>query len=189
MDALIAARVREVCVVVNYLADQIIEYIRSYPDLGLAVEYCFQKENLGTAHALATADAFLNHPVFVTAAGYAMQRDFLLHLKDTYHAYSADMVISLKEIPESEFRFRSLVQVDESWNIEELREKPEVSTGSRHIGASLIYIIPPSVGKYLEIVPLSVRGEYELPEVVNMMIQDGFSARGILQPAPKEWLG
>jgi hypothetical protein len=32
-----------------------------------------------------------------------------------------------------------------------------------------------------------MRGEIELPDAVQMMIEDGFRAFGLPQPAPKEW--
>jgi dTDP-glucose pyrophosphorylase len=44
-----------------------------------------------------------------------------------------------------------------------------------------------AIWNYLPRIQASARGELELQSAVDMMIQNGFRAYGLLQPAPKEW--
>ncbi len=53
--------------------------------------------------------------------------------------------------------------------------------------ASILFILPPQIWDYLAKVPSSDRGEIEMQPAIDRMIRDGFSAVGVLQPAPAEW--
>ena len=53
--------------------------------------------------------------------------------------------------------------------------------------ASVIFVFPPAIWEYLPKIQLSARGEFELQDAVQMMIDDGFKTFGLLQPAPREW--
>ncbi len=187
LQALAAARVTDTCIVVNHLAEQIIEYVSNRQDWGMTIKFAHQEKLLGTADALKSASKFLDQPCFVLAADYALPREMLLQLKRLYLSESADMVVSLKEIPGHEVPFRSKVRLDQSNNIVELLEKPGSDSESDTVAASLIYIVPPEISHFLTQTPLSRRGEFELPEVFNLMIKSGFTAKGLLQESPAEW--
>jgi dTDP-glucose pyrophosphorylase len=50
-----------------------------------------------------------------------------------------------------------------------------------------MFVFPPAIWKYLPEVRPSLRGEIELQSAVQRMIEDGYKAYGLLQPAPQEW--
>jgi len=52
---------------------------------------------------------------------------------------------------------------------------------------TMLFILPPQAWDYLEKIQPSERGEIEMQSAINLMIQDGFSASGVLQPIPAEW--
>ena len=187
LEALKTARVTNACIVVNHLAVQIIDYVDNYPALDMTIRYCHQKLKMGTADALLSASCCLDQPVFVLAADYAIPQRFLIELKREYLENAAELVVSLKKIPANEIKHRSLVQTDKSGAISKILEKPNHRSSSDSTGASLIYILPPEVRHYLDKVSLSPRGEFDLPEVLDLMIEAGFTAKGLLQKAPKEW--
>ena len=189
LESLQIARTASTCIVVNHLADQIVRYVERHPTRGMDIEFCYQKEPLGTADALLSAAHFFDQPAFIVAADYALSKEQLLELKREYQLGSADMVISLKEVPAEELQSRSLVQISEDGLISRLIEKPHDVPKEEALGASLIYIVPPETIKFVPEVPLSLRGEYELPQVIDLMIQTGWVAKGILQTAPMEWSG
>ena len=176
LRALSIARVTETCIVVNHLAKQIVDYVADGRNWNMSIQIAFQKETLGTADALFSAVEFLIEPCFVLAGDYALQENFLLDLKRFYQAGHADLVVSMKEIPREEARHRSSIQLGEEDRILQILEKPTQVTVSDTIGASLIYIVPPDIKQFLQHAPLSQRGEYELPELINLMIGCGFAA-------------
>jgi NDP-sugar pyrophosphorylase family protein len=187
LRALSIARVTETCVVVGHLAEQVVDYVADGRVWNMSVEIAYQKEPLGTADALQSAMEFLVEPCFVLAGDYALQKTCLLDLKRCYQEGTSDLVISMKEVPKEELRHRSSVRLGEGDRILQILEKPTTVAESDALGASLIYIVPPEIKQFLMHAPLSRRGEFELPELVNQMIGGGFSGKGLIQEAPREW--
>lgn len=187
LDALAAAGVSEVCLVIGYLGEQIAAYVGDGSDWGLNVQYRQQQERRGTADALREAQKFLTEPTFVMAADYILPKDYLVELKEAYRASGKEMAVSLKRLPARELASRSSVRFGEGGDVVSIVEKPEPGAAPSSVGASLIYIVPPAIRRYLEKLHLSSRGEYELPAVLNRMIRDGFEMIGVLQEPPEEW--
>jgi dTDP-glucose pyrophosphorylase len=53
--------------------------------------------------------------------------------------------------------------------------------------ASILFILPPQLWEYAAKLEPSPRGEIEMQSAVQKMIEDGYKAYGVLQPAPTEW--
>lgn len=186
LGALRKARVKETIIVVHHLAEQIVDFAGKGARWEMAINFAYQDQPLGTADALSAASSWLTKPCFVLAADYAIPEDYLLDLKRTYQESTADIIASLRLVSADELRQRSLVQLDEKGQISEIIEKPTTNFDSSRIGASLIYIVPPLIKRYLPMAPLSVRGEYELTDVLNLMIADGYIIDGLLQDPPSD---
>jgi NDP-sugar pyrophosphorylase family protein len=189
LRALSKARVTETCIVVSHFAEQIVDYVADGRVWDMDVKISYQQETLGTADALQSAAEFLIEPCFVLAGDYALREKFLLELKRCYLAGTADFVVSVKEIPREEARHRSSILLGEDDRILQILEKPAIVPASDTLGASLVYIVPPEIRQFLKHAPLSRRGEFELPELVNLMIGSGFSGKGLVQEVPREWNG
>ena len=187
LDDLRAAGVTNTCIVVNHLADQIVEYVRDHPIDGMDIDFRRQPSVTGTADALKCAEDYLHEPTFVLAADYVLTGEYSSQLKQAYLTSSADLVISLKEIPAGELGQRSLVEIDAAGVISRLIEKPSTKAAGTVLGASLLYIVPPDIYDFISDLPQSTRGEHELPQAIDLMLQAGFHALGILQTAPREW--
>jgi NDP-sugar pyrophosphorylase family protein len=187
LTALAAAGVQQVTLVVGYRSAQIRQYAGDGAAWKLALSYARQEERLGTAHALQQAAGFLSAPSFVLAADYALPPGYLAGLKAAYRAAGTPLAVSLKRLPAGELAARSSVRFDDAGRICAIVEKPPPGAAPSTIGASLIYIVPPVIRRYLDHLARSSRGEYELPAVVNRMLADGYAIAGLLQPAPPEW--
>ncbi|MDX1686578.1 MAG: nucleotidyltransferase family protein [Candidatus Promineifilaceae bacterium] len=187
LDALAAAGVGDVCLVIGYLGEQIVAFAGDGSAWGVRVHYRQQQQPTGTADALRQARDFLTEPTMVVAADYILPEHYLADLKEAYRASGKDLAVSLKRLPPGELASRSSVRFDEAGNVAAIVEKPDPDAAPSQIGASLIYVVPSAITHYLERLTLSSRGEYELPAVVNRMIQDGYEVAGVLQEAPEEW--
>jgi dTDP-glucose pyrophosphorylase len=195
LGALAQAGVTDVCLVTHYLASQIEAFVADGSTWGMRACYRRQSTIRGTAHALQTAADFITTPCFVVAADYALPAHYLQVLKDTYRNSDAQLAVSLKRLPVAELHNRSSVRceplpgssADGRFRILEIVEKPAPGSAPGHIGASLLYVVPPATGRYLQQLTLSSRGEYELQTVVNQMLDDGYQMVGCLQPPPPEW--
>jgi bifunctional UDP-N-acetylglucosamine pyrophosphorylase/glucosamine-1-phosphate N-acetyltransferase len=185
--ALVQAGVEKVCLVTHHLAGQIEAYAQNGHTWGLQVTTCHQSSMRGTADALKTALNFVTTACYVLAADYVLPPDYLRILKSAYVQAGTPLAVALRPMPASESSQRSSVRFDDNGRILEIVEKPASGQAPSHVGASLIYIVPPAIRHYLANPPLSARGEYELPTIINQMIQDGYAITGCLQAPPPEW--
>lgn len=189
LRAVAKAGVERVCIVTNHLEDKIFEYVGDGSRWNLPVKFAHQNELRGNGDALLSVPQNWpgDEPVMVVATDYILEESSLLELVETHKLYKADITMSLKECPIEELSARSSVDVDSAWRVWRIIEKPKREEIMSPYAASVMFILPPAIWKYLVKIQPSERGEIELQSAVDLMIQDGFEAFGLLQKAPKEW--
>jgi len=126
-------------------------------------------------------------PLLVSATDYLLPENALLDLVNAHEKEGCDITLSLREYPPEQVSARSSVVLDPGWRVKQIIEKPAPGAAPSQYTAALLYILPPAIWEMLPRLEPSLRGELELPEAVNMLIETGFSAYGFLQPAPPEW--
>jgi dTDP-glucose pyrophosphorylase len=189
LTAVLHAGVKRVCIVTNHLEEKIFEFVGNGPKWNLDVTFAHQKELRGSADALMSVPHqwIRDESVMVLATDYILEENVLLELVKAYEQYGAEIAMSLKECLVDELMVRSSVKVDSDWRVKQIIEKPNRDEILSPYAASVIYIFPHEIWNYLPRIKPSVRGEIELPDAVQMMIEDGYKAFGLLQSAPKEW--
>jgi NDP-sugar pyrophosphorylase family protein len=187
------AGIEQACLVTHHLEQQIQGYVGDGSSWGLRVVYAHQAELLGTAHALRTvADQFptflkADRPFVLSATDYALPGNYLARLVHHHLTQRADITLSLKETRPDELARRSCVALGDGWQVKQIIEKPAPGEALSPYAASLTMVLPAQAVIYLERLLPTSRGELEWADLVNMMIMDGFTARGCLLPAPREF--
>jgi dTDP-glucose pyrophosphorylase len=183
------AGVERVCIVTNHLEEKIIGFVGDGSKWKLEVTFAHQNELRGSGDALLSVPRswIRAEPVMVVATDYILEENVLLDLVRAHEQRHADITMSLKECPVDELMKRSSVELDSDWRVTRIIEKPEHMEILSPYAASVMYIFPHAIWNYLPRIKASVRGEIELPDAVQMMIEDEYKAYGLLQPAPKEW--
>jgi len=181
--------VERICIVTNHLEQKIFEYVGDDSNRELHVTFAHQEELRGNGDALLSVprDWIPNEPVMVVATDYILEKNSLLELVQAHKQNGADITMSLKECPVEELSARSSVEVDSAWHVKKIIEKPKREEILSPYAASVMFIFPPAIWKYLPEVKPSPRGEIELQSAVQRMIEDGYRLVGLLQPAPQEW--
>ena len=187
--AVVKAGVERICIVTNHLEEKIIEYVGYGSKWKLSVTFAHQNELIGNGDALVSVpnDWIRDEPVMVVATDYILEENSLLALVDAHKQQRADITMSLKECPIEELSVRSSVDVDSNWRVRKIIEKPNHEEILSPYAASVMFIFPSAIWEYLPKTQPSPRGEIELQDAVDMMIQDGYKAYGLLQSAPLEW--
>ena len=187
------AGIQQVCLVTHHLSDQIEAYAGDGSAWNLAVVTCRQDPLAGTADALrtaATAHPALfdrDQPFILTATDYILPGDYLANLTAAHAGGGSDMTISLKELPPEKIVTSSSARFLANGKIECIIEKPAAEEINSPYSASLTFVLPGTTLDYLSTMRPSPRGEYEIQSVINRMLQDGYTARGLAQEAPREW--
>jgi galactokinase/galacturonokinase len=187
--AVAKAGVKRVCIVTNHLEEKIFEYVGDGSKWNLSVTFAHQEKLIGNGDALLSVpkEWIRNEPVMVVATDYILEENSLLELVNAREQHKAAITMSLKQCPVEELSARSSVEVDADWRVKKIIEKPKREEILSPYAASVMLIFPHAIWEYLPKIQPSQRGEIELQAAVDMMIQDGFEAYGLLQSAPLEW--
>jgi glucose-1-phosphate thymidylyltransferase len=168
-DQLIGIGIDEFVVVVGYKKEQIIErYGDTYR--GAPITYAHQREQLGLAHALLQAEPHVEDD-FVLMLGDNIFRANLQDALNRQRESRADAAFLVEEVPMKEASRYGVCDTNEYGEILEVVEKPEdppsnlVMTG--------FYTFTPAIFHACHLVQPSDRGEYELPDAIDLLIQSG----------------
>jgi len=181
------AGIKTVTLVTHYLEEQIEEFINSQP-WPLQVATAHQQHPNGTADAaLAALKDQPPGPFLMSATDYIVGETFYRDFLDFHKAHSCDVSVSLKDLPPAELGQRSSVDIDPDMNISRIVEKPAPGEAPSTLSANLLFVLPAGFTTYLEAVKPSPRGEYEVQDAINAFLENGGTAKGLVQQEPHEW--
>lgn len=193
LTAAAEAAVQTVCLVTHHMGEQIEQFVGDGSAWDLSAVYCRQPKLAGTAHALQTAVSThpalfaREQPFILTATDYILPPDYLANLVTAHLHNGTDMTVSLKELSPQEILASSSPRFLQNGQIGQIVEKPSPEDISGPHAASLTFVLPGAMLDYLPRMKPSLRGEFEIQSVINQMLQDGFTAGGLVQDAPHEW--
>jgi NDP-sugar pyrophosphorylase family protein len=183
------AGIERICIVTNHLENQIVQYVGDGSRWHVKVTFAHQNELRGNGDALLSVprEWIPDESVMVVGTDYILEENSLLELVGAHQKHKTAITMSLKECTINELSARSCVELEAGWQVKKIIEKPKREEILSPYAASVMFIFPPAIWKYLPRVEPSPRGEIELQSAVQMMINDGYKAYGVLQPAPDEW--
>ncbi|WP_408957701.1 UTP--glucose-1-phosphate uridylyltransferase AglF [Natrinema sp. 74] len=168
-DNLIDIGITEFVVVVGYMKEKIIErYGDEYR--GTPITYAHQREQFGLAHAILQAEPHIDSD-FVLMLGDNIFRANLSDVINRQQEERADAAFLVEEVPYEEASRYGVLDTNEYGEIIEVVEKPDdppsnlVMTG--------FYTFTPEIFHACHLVQPSDRGEYELPDAIDLLIQSG----------------
>jgi len=168
-DDLINLNAEEFVVVVGYLKEKIMErYGDEYR--GVPITYAHQREQKGLAHALLTAEPYVDDD-FMLMLGDNIFRGNLGDVANRQQEDRADAAFLVEEVPMEEASRYGVCNTNKYGEITEVLEKPDdppsnlVMTG--------FYTFTPAIFHACHLVQPSDRGEYELPDAIDLLIQSG----------------
>lgn len=182
MEHLHAAGIREVGVIVApETAEQIRAALRDNP-WQFALTFLTQDQPRGLAHTLVVARDFLGSDPFVMYLGDNLIGSGLESPLDLFRRQHADAVILLKEVPDPR-RFGVAV-TDGAGRLIQLVEKP--AQPPSNLALVGVYIFSPAIHDAVRAIPPSPRGELEITDAIQELLQRGRLVLG--QPLQAWWL-
>jgi glucose-1-phosphate thymidylyltransferase len=147
-------------------------YVADGSQWNLTVNYIPQ-EPLGLAHAVKTAKRFLGQDSFVMCLGDNVTGQGLNSFVKKFRNEGLDALIILKEVEDpSSF---GIAQLDNEGNIVKLVEKPKTPMGNLAIIGT--YLFSSKVHQAIEHIKPSWRGELEITDAIQEMINLGFKVK------------
>lgn len=173
LDQVAATGITEVGVITAPETGQYVkDYVGDGSEWSLSVAYILQ-EPLGLAHAVKTAQPFLAQDSFVMCLGDNVTGQGLNAFIQRFRKERLDALIILKEVDDpSSF---GIAQLDDKGNIVRLAEKPKTPMGNLAIIGT--YLFSSKIHKAIAHIKPSWRGELEITDAVQEMINLGFTVK------------
>jgi glucose-1-phosphate thymidylyltransferase len=173
LDQVAATNIKKVGIITAHETGQFVEdYVRDGSNWNLNACYIPQ-EPLGLAHAVKTAKKFLGQDSFVMCLGDNVTGQGLEGFIKKFKKEQLDALIILKEVDNpSAF---GIAQLDAEGNIIRLVEKPKTPMGKLAIIGT--YLFSNKVHDAIERIKPSWRGELEITDAIQEMINMGFSVK------------
>jgi glucose-1-phosphate thymidylyltransferase len=168
-DNLIDAGATELIVIVGYKAEQIIDH---YGDeyAGIPITYAHQREQLGLAHAILQAEPHTDGN-FMLMLGDNVFRGNLNDVVSRQQEDRADAAFLVEEVPYEEASRYGVLDTNEYGEVIKVVEKPE--SPPSNLVMTGFYTFTPAIFHACHLVQPSERGEYELPDAIDLLIQSG----------------
>lgn len=170
------ARITRAVVVTGYRGEQIEAALGDGSAVGLEIAYCRQERAEGTARALLLAQSLVGSGAFALSWGDVLVTPtFYGELLSAFGAQPSAVRLAVNEIDDP---WRgAAVYVDDEWRVEKLEEKPPRGTATTRWNNAGIFVFNPIIWQYAAELQASSRGEYELPQAIARMVQDGCDVR------------
>ena len=176
----IKAGAGEFIAVVSYPDGPVRDYLTQEANLGVTLRFAYQKEKLGMAHAVLAARDMITSPWFIVAACDNLYP--LEHLKgivELWRRSQSDSVLSLMKVSLAEVYSNAIVKLEKR-QITKIVEKPNRGEVFSRIISLPFYLLPNEILRFLPQTPLSPRGEFELQDSIQWLIDSGFNVQGVL---------
>ncbi|MFQ6058043.1 MAG: sugar phosphate nucleotidyltransferase [Anaerolineae bacterium] len=179
METLWINGVREFILVVSRVDSEIVRYFQEESPLEADIQFVVQEERLGMADALKYAVPFIRGPFILSACDNLVSTEHVAELMACHQTdREINAVLSLMRIDRSLLGRMGIVEMDGQW-VTRIVEKPAPEEAPTDIASLPLYVFTPRILDYLPQVKLSPRGEYELQDAIQMLIQREGRVRGV----------
>jgi len=169
IEALVAAGVTEIGIVIApETGGEIQETVGDGSELGASVTYIEQAQPLGLAHAVLTAEEFLGDSPFVMYLGDNLLRDGITDLVAAFREHEPEALIMLTPVLEPQHY--GVAELDGE-RVVRLVEKPKDPPSNLALVG--VYMFKPSVFAAAKAIEASPRGELEITDTIQYLIDQG----------------
>lgn len=173
IEALVEAGVTEIGIIIApQTGDEVREAVGDGSGFGARITYIEQAEPAGLAHAVLTAEEFLAGSPFVMYLGDNLLREGVPALVERFRQETPDAMILLTQVDDpGAFGVAEL----ESGKVVGLVEKPENPPSDMALVG--VYLFSPAILDAARRLTPSARGELEITEAIQNLIDDGHEIR------------
>lgn len=180
------AGLRRVCLVIGPEHEFIREHYQRLQPMRIEISFAVQADPLGTANAVLAAEAFADRDEFVVLNGdnyypaEALQRLQALSQPGAV-LFDAAALVRLGNIPQERIDAFASCVVDADGFLSDILEKTDGATERQPKLVSMnCWRFGPDIFAVCRDVPLSPRGEYELPTAVKLAMQRGSKLKVVI---------
>ncbi len=179
MEPLIANGIRDFVLVTNPEDEEIVQHFRSDTQIEANVTLIPQTEQLGMGHALMQAAPLIYEDFVLSSCDNLVTESEIRRMLAIWQAEQPNGMLTLLEVGPEEITRMGIVALAGDW-VERIVEKPTLAEAPSNIGSVPLYIFSRRLIEYLPLIPASPRGEYELQDAIQMLIERDGKVRGLM---------
>lgn len=173
LEQLRDAGMTDVGIIVGDTREEVMSAVGDGTELGIKATYIHQEAPLGLAHTVLIARDFLGDDDFCMFLGDNFLLGGITELVAEFESSKADAQILLTEVAEPQFY--GVAVLDDHGRVVELLEKP--SDPPSNLAVVGVYMFRPSVHEAVRAIGPSARGELEITDAIEWLIQSGRDVR------------
>ncbi|MBI1880062.1 MAG: NTP transferase domain-containing protein [Chloroflexi bacterium] len=182
MEGLVQNGIRDFILIVSREDSEVVRYFQEQSALQVKLQFVSQPERLGMAHALSLAAPYIHDAFIMSACDNLTPTEHVAELLNTHQRESASATLSLMEIDVALASRTGIIEW-QNGQIRRIVEKPTPSEAPSNIASLPLYVFSPKLLDYLPQVKPSPRGEYELQDAIQMLIDHDGRVTGVLTPS------
>jgi NDP-sugar pyrophosphorylase family protein len=180
MEQLLRNGVDDLILVVSPRDRYITRYFRRESRIEADVRFAYQAERLGMANALLVAAPLINDDFVLSACDNLISEQYVGQMLAAWGSNPRpNAILTLMPAEPERLGKVGIVAMDGPW-VTRIVEKPSPEEAPSNISSLPLYCFTRRILDYLPQVPLSARGEYELQDAIQMLIEGEGRVRGLL---------
>jgi NDP-sugar pyrophosphorylase family protein len=179
MEDMYANGIDDFVLVVSPDDRDIAHYFRRESTLEADVRFVYQVERLGMADALRKAVPLIEEDFCLSACDNLTSANYVGQMMAAWHKEPRpNAVLSLMPVSRDRISSTGIVELDGEW-ITRIVEKPSPAEAPSNVSSLPLYCFGSKLLEYLSQVELSPRGEYELQDAIQALIENEGQVRGV----------
>ena len=155
------------------------DYFTDRAEINVSIRFVHQRETLGMAHALKCAAEVVEGDFILSACDNLTSSGHIAKMMTEWkHDPDLNALLAIMPVEPQRLSQVGVVEMDGPW-ITRIIEKPGPSKAPSIISSLPLYVFSSKVLEYLTRIPLSERGEYEIQDAIQMLIDNRGFVKGI----------
>jgi dTDP-glucose pyrophosphorylase len=176
MEPMVANGIQDFILVTSPDDDEILAHFQDRSRLGVKVRLVPQPAPLGMGHALLQAAPYIQGDFILSACDNLVEAHQIQALLETWTSRSPEAILTTLRVGPEEIVRMGIVAVDGD-RITRIVEKPTLEDAPSNIGSVPLYVFTHRLLTYLAEIKPSSRGEYELQDAIQNLIDQGGDVR------------
>ena len=181
IEALVAAGIEEIGIITGETAGEVEAAVGDGSAFGARCTYIHQEAPLGLAHAVLAARDFLDGDDFVMYLGDNLVRHGIIPIVEEFRSARPDAMILLARVPEPQHF--GVAELEEG-RVVRLVEKPTAPRSDLALVG--VYLFTPAIFEAIDRIGYSARGELEITDAIQQLIELGRDVRPHIISTPQE---
>ena len=183
MDTLNSNGISDFVLVISPDDSEITEYFTQKSSINASIQFVQQTQQLGMGHALLQAAPFIHDDFILSSCDNLVEEEVIDQMLRMWTGDpTPNGILALLRVSQDELTRMGVVEMDDHQRILQIVEKPTLEEAPSNIGSVPIYLFSHKLIEYLTMIQPSPRGEYELQDAMQDLINKDGEVYGLMLP-------